>query len=87
MHDVVSDIREVLAHRGEVTIALEHDALRVVVVEEVVVPQRAGVLCPHRGHAQSGEALELLELPSWISSPAVALTSVMAPSDVQIASG
>src|SRR6266446_965226 len=62
LRDVVSDIREVLAHRGEVTIALEHDALRVVVVEEVVVLQRVGVLRPHRVYAESGEPLELLEL-------------------------
>src|SRR5262249_3347717 len=32
------------------------------VVEEVVVLQGAGVLRPHRVHAESGEALELLEL-------------------------
>jgi len=48
--------REVLAHRGEVTIALENDA-SVYRREEVVVLQRAGVLRPHRVHADECEAV------------------------------
>jgi hypothetical protein len=55
-------VLSVLDERLRVPVALKDDALGLIVVEENVVLQRAGVHGPHELHALSGQALELLEL-------------------------